>query len=89
MDDRKKEVSGRVFELAAEHGAVDVATITPDTHFVNDLNFDSLDAVEFTMDVEDEFEIAVPDEEANRFQTVGQVIEYVLAHAGAERPVKS
>ena len=87
MEDRKAEISRRVFELAAEHGGVEVSTITPDTHFVNDLNFDSLEAVEFTMDAEDEFEIAVPDDEATKFQTVGQVVEYVSAHAPSDRPV--
>jgi acyl carrier protein len=87
MEDRKAEVARRVFELAAEHGAVDVSTITPDTHFVNDLKFDSLSAVEFTMDIEDEFEIAVPDDEATKFQTAGQVVEYVIALAPADRPI--
>ncbi|HEY2585141.1 MAG TPA: acyl carrier protein [Tepidisphaeraceae bacterium] len=89
MQDRKAEVSRRVFELAAEHGGVEVSRITPDTHFVNDLNFDSLSAVEFTMDIEDEFEIAVPDDDATKFQTAGQVVEYVLAHATSDRPVAS
>lgn len=87
MEDRKPEVSRRVFELAAEHGGVEVSTIKPDTHFVNDLNFDSLEAVEFTMDIEDEFEIAVPDDDATKFQTVGQVVEYVIAHMPADRPI--
>lgn len=87
MEDRKAEVSRRVFELAAEHGSVEASTITPDTHFVNDLNFDSLDVVEFTMGVEDEFEISVSDDEATKFQTVGQVVEYVAAHAPSEQAV--
>lgn len=89
MEDRKSEVSRRVFELAAEHGGVEVSKITPHTHFVNDLNFDSLSAVEFTMDIEDEFEIAVPDDDATKFQNVRQVIEYVMAHAPSDRPVAS
>lgn len=87
MEDRKPEVSCRVFELAAEHGSVEASTITHDTHFVNDLHFDSLDVVEFTMDVEDEFEISVSDDEATKFQTVGQVVEYVVTHAPSEQAV--
>jgi acyl carrier protein len=73
----KEEITRKVVELAAAQVGVDPATVTPDTHFINDLNYDSLDQVEFAMEAEDEFEMQVPDEDAEKFQTVGQVIEYV------------
>ena len=51
--------------------------ITRDTSFVNDLNADSLDTVELVMEFEDEFEISIPDEDAEKIQTVGQAIDYI------------
>ena len=83
MEDRKTEVTGKVIELAAEQAGVSPAEVTPDSHFFNDLNYDSLDVVEFTMEVEDEFELSVPDDVAQTLDTVGKVVDYVLAHAGA------
>jgi acyl carrier protein len=80
MEDRRTEIAAKVFALAAEHGNADPATITAQTHFVNDLHFDSLQMIEFTMDLEDELEVAVPDEEAAKLLTVGAVIEYILKH---------
>jgi len=50
------------------------------THFINDLNYDSLDRVEFTMAMEDEFGIHVSDEEAEQLQTVGDVVRYICEH---------
>ena len=73
----KQEITEKVIHLAADQVGVEPATVTPDTHFINDLNYDSLDQVEFAMDAEDEFEMQVPDEDAEKFQTVGQVIDYV------------
>ena len=70
------DIDKKVIELAAEHGGVAVEQVTPEHHFENDLNFDSLDRVEFAMDLEDEFELSVPDESFDRFRTVGQVIDY-------------
>ena len=49
--------------------------------FVNDLNADSLDTVELVMEFEDEFELSIPDEEAEKIQTVGQAIDYIKEHA--------
>lgn len=71
------DIANQVMQLAAEQAGVDPTQITRETHFVNDLNFDSLDVVEYTMALEDEFEISVPDEEAARLSTVAQVIDYV------------
>ncbi len=70
----------RVRQLAAEQVGADPAGVTLDTHFFNDLNYDSLDAVDFTMKLEDEFEITIPDEEADRAKTVGQAVELLRGH---------
>lgn len=70
-------ILSKVIELAADQGGVDPAHVCPETHFINDLNFDSLDVVEFTMSLEDAFGLSVPDEDAENLRTVGQVTDYV------------
>jgi acyl carrier protein len=69
----------RVVEIVAEQMGVDKSQITRETSFVNDLGADSLDTVELVMEFEDEFDISVPDEDAEKIQTVGQAIDYVEA----------
>ena len=74
-----KEIEQKVFSIVSEQMGVDQATLTRDTSFVNDLNADSLDTVELVMEFEDEFEMSIPDEEAEKIQTVGQAIEFIFA----------
>lgn len=73
-------IEERVAEIVAEQMGVDKAQITGETSFVNDLGADSLDTVELVMEFEDEFDISIPDEDAEKIQTVGQAIDYVEAH---------
>jgi acyl carrier protein len=73
-------IEERVAEIVAEQMGVDKAQITRETSFVNDLGADSLDTVELVMEFEDEFDISIPDEDAEKIQTVGQAIDYVEAH---------
>jgi len=54
--------------------------ITPETSFINDLGADSLDTVELVMELEEEFDITIPDEEAEKIQSVGQAIDYIKEH---------
>jgi len=73
-------IEERVAEIVAEQMGVDKSQVTRETSFVNDLGADSLDTVELVMEFEDEFDISIPDEDAEKIQTVGQAIEYVEAH---------
>ncbi|MCK5566148.1 MAG: acyl carrier protein [Planctomycetes bacterium] len=56
---------------------VDKGEISRETSFINDLNADSLDTVELVMEFEDEFDMSIPDEEAEKIQTVGAAIDYI------------
>lgn len=78
------DVAQKVIELSAEQAGVDAAQVSAATHYVNDLNFDSLDVVELVMSLEDEFEISIGDEEAEKLPTVGSVIDYVEKRKAAE-----
>ncbi|MGC8540052.1 MAG: acyl carrier protein [Phycisphaerae bacterium] len=75
--DESQQIEQKVIDIVAEQMGVDKAEITRDTSFVNDLNADSLDTVELVMEFEDEFEMSIPDEEAEKIQTVGQAIDYI------------
>ena len=79
------EIEEKVISIVSEQMGVDKAEINKDTSFVNDLNADSLDTVELVMEFEDEFEMSIPDEEAEQIQTVGQAVEYIVAHANKSR----
>lgn len=63
--------------IVAEQMSVERGEIRRETSFVNDLNADSLDTVELVMELEDEFDMNIPDDEAEKLQTVGQAIEYI------------
>lgn len=76
----EQEIEQKVIEIVAEQMGVDKAQVTRDTHFINDLNADSLDTVELVMEFEDEFEMSIPDEEAEKIQTVGMAIDFITAH---------
>ena len=75
------EIEQRVIEIVAEQMGQDKSEITRETSFVNDLNADSLDTVELVMEFEDEFELSIPDEEAEKIQTVGQAIDHIKEHS--------
>ena len=69
--------------IASQLGINDPASITPETNLLDDLEADSLDAVEIIMAIEDEFGIEIPDELAESLRTVGEIVEYVEEHKSA------
>jgi len=71
------ELLERVIDIVAEQLGVDKEKITTETSFVNDLGADSLDTVELVMELEEEFDINIPDDAAEKIQTVGQAIEFI------------
>ncbi len=70
-------VAERVIEIVAEQLGVSKDQISRDTHFVNDLGADSLDTVELVMELEEEFDLNIPDDAAEKIQTVGQAIDHI------------
>ena len=70
----------RVVNLIAERLDVKPDRIADETHFVNDLQSDSLDMAELVIDLEEEFNITISDEDAQTIETVGQAIQYVKEH---------
>jgi len=70
-------VAERVIDIVAEQLGVSKDQINRDTHFVNDLGADSLDNVELVMELEEEFDINIPDDAAEKIQTVGQAIDHI------------
>ena len=73
-----KAIEQKVIEIVSEQMGVDKETITKETSFINDLNADSLDTVELVMEFEDEFDMSIPDEEAEKIQTVGAAVDYIV-----------
>ncbi|MBB6428570.1 acyl carrier protein [Algisphaera agarilytica] len=73
----ESEIKEKVIAIVAEQMGVEKGEISLETNFVNDLNADSLDTVELVMEFEDEFETSIPDEEAEKIQTVGQAVDFI------------
>ena len=78
-------IESKVIEIISEQMGVDKSEITRETSFINDLNADSLDTVELVMEFEDEFDMSIPDEEAEKIQTVGAAIDYIINVAQSKK----
>jgi acyl carrier protein len=76
-DPKVASVQDRVFDIVAEQLGVSRDQLTRDTSFINDLGADSLDNVELVMELEEEFDVNIPEDEAEKIQTVGQAIDYI------------
>ena len=74
------EIDAKVIELIVDKLGVDASEVTREASFANDLGADSLDTVELMMGFEKEFDMTIPDEEAQTIKTVGDAINYIESH---------
>lgn len=70
-------VEQRVIDIVADQLGVEKEKIKSESNFVNDLGADSLDTVELVMELEEEFDISIPDDAAEKIQTVGEAIKHI------------
>ena len=75
-----KPIEERVKEIIVKELSVNPEQVTPTASFIEDLGADSLDTVELVMELEEEFEINIPDDAAEKIQTVGQAVEFIEKH---------
>lgn len=73
-------IEKRVKEIVAEQLGVDEAQVTNEASFMDDLGADSLDTVELVMALEEEFDIEISDEDAEKIQSVQDAIDYITDH---------
>ncbi len=71
------DIQKKVIDIVSEQMGIERSQITAESSFVNDLGADSLDTVELVMEFEDAFNIQVPDEDAEKIQTVGEAVTYI------------
>ena len=76
-------VEERVVDIVAEQLGVEKDKISRDTHFVNDLGADSLDTVELVMELEEEFDISIPEDAAEKILRVGEAIDFIEKNQGS------
>jgi len=76
-------MTGKIRALVAEQLGVDAGTLSSDAHILEDLGADSLDVVELVMAIEEEFDIEIPDEDAEAMRTLGDVEKYVSGKVAA------
>lgn len=75
------DVFKRVKEIIVEQLGVDEEEVTMEASFIDDLGADSLDIVELIMALEEEFDLEIPDEDAEKLRTVGDAVEYIKENA--------
>lgn len=72
-----EQIESKAFEIISEQMGVNRDELTRETHFIDDLNADSLDTIELVMEFEDAFELSIADADAEKITTIGQAIDYV------------
>ena len=73
-------IRDRVIDIVCEQMGTTKDKVSEETSFINDLGADSLDTVELVMEFEDEFDLNIPDEDAEKIQTVGDAVKYIEEH---------
>ncbi|BAP85582.1 acyl carrier protein [Paucilactobacillus hokkaidonensis JCM 18461] len=76
----KQEIFDKVTEIVADHFDVDRAKVTNELNLKTDLNADSIDFVEFVLEIEDTFGSEISDSDAEKLSTIGEVVDYIAAH---------
>ena len=80
----KEEVVAKLKSIVSDRLDVEEDQVTPEKNFVEDLGADSLDIVELIMGIEEEFDIEIPDEDAEKLTSVGEAMNYTLTKIGVE-----
>ena len=75
------DIAARVKKIVVEHLGVEEAKVTAEANFIDDLGADSLDTVELVMAFEEEFGVEIPDDAAEKIQTVGDAVSFIKEHA--------
>lgn len=76
------DVQQKVVDLIVDQLGVDADSVTADAHFIDDLGADSLDTVELVMAFEEEFDLEIPDEDAEKLETVNDATDYLIKRLG-------
>lgn len=76
------EIVEKVTTIVCDQLDVDKEKVKPEASFINDLGADSLDIVELVMELEEEFDMSIPDEDAEKIKTVGEAVEYIKSNKG-------
>jgi acyl carrier protein len=79
----EKSIEDRVIEIVCEQLSTSKENVTGETSFINDLGADSLDTVELVMEFEERFGIEIPDDAAEKIQTVGAAVEFIKSKTAA------
>ena len=85
----REELLKKVKAIVADKLSISEDQVTEDASFIDDLGADSLDTVELVMALEDEFDLDIPDEEAEKLTTVGKAIDYVLEQLAKKKEAKN
>ena len=76
------DIAARVETVICSKLGAEAEKVKPETNFVNDLGADSLDIVELVMELEEEFDMSIPDEDAEKIRTVGEAVDYIKNNQG-------
>ena len=76
----EEEIFNKIRDMIADNFDVDKDKITENTNFTEDLDADSIDLVEFILQLEDEFGAEIPDDEAEKIKTIGDAVSYIKSH---------